>query len=156
MFGSFMCNDSQRNMWGFSSKMWKKVMAAPVKQLKQDIVLKIGIDQAFYLIYLVTWLNTAVQLSTNTLFSTDSEFLCSWLTCEDTNWCLLTFCVFRPSTSHHMMWFLPWGLWCWWAHHSKVMRWGSDPCSRKYGVKEAFAGQYVSLFLTNFCILHGT
>lgn len=29
-------------------------MAAPVKQLKQDILLKIGIDQAFYLIYLVT------------------------------------------------------------------------------------------------------
>lgn len=49
-------------------------MAAPVKQLKQDILLKIGIDQAFYLIYLVTWLNTAVQLSTYTLFSTDSEF----------------------------------------------------------------------------------
>lgn len=29
-------------------------MAAPIQQLKQDILLKIGTDQAFYPIYLVT------------------------------------------------------------------------------------------------------
>lgn len=90
------------------------------------------------------------------LFLTDSAVLCSWLTCDDINWCLLTCCVFRPSISHHMMWFLPWGLWCWWAHHSKVMRWVSD----LYSFRDSFkicstANMFIySLLILTFYMTH--